>query len=157
MIVRKCRICGKRFLCYPSDKKVTCGRPECVLQNRCKSHKGVSNRWNPESRLKKSVQGQTANLRKGTPAAKDSPKSGRFETNINAQHWIVKSPNGEIYEFTNLMLWVRKHTTLFGKSADDNSVQQIAGGFYTAKRAIQGKKDQHTPTYMGWKIISFEK
>lgn len=147
-----CVVCGKPFKCPPSDKTVTCSS-ECSRIHRSQVHRGVSNRWNAEAKARKSAEGETDNLRMGTPAAQRSPKSGRFETNISAQHWIAKSPEGVTYEFTNLMLWAREHTDLFGKPAGDRSARQIAGGFYTAKRAIEGKPGQRTPSYMGWKII----
>ena len=147
-----CAVCGKPFDCSPSSKKVTCS-PECSRIHRSRVHRGVSNRWNAEAKARKSAEGITGNLRMGTPAARQSPKSGRFETNVNAQHWIVKSPTGVTYEFTNLMLWARGHCELFGKPSNDKSARQIANGFYTAKRAMLGKPRQHTPSYMGWKIL----
>ena len=154
MITRKCVICGTEFVCYPSDKKVTCGRPECVLENRRRSHKGVSNRWNAESRRKKSAQGMTDNLRAGTPAAKKSPIAGRFETNYNAKLWRVQSPKGKTYEFTNLRLWAREHTALFGKPPGDRSAGQIAQGFYSAYMAQRNVGEHHTLTYKNWKLLA---
>jgi hypothetical protein len=29
---KTCPICGEKFKCYPSDKKRTCGKPECTRQ-----------------------------------------------------------------------------------------------------------------------------
>ena len=154
MITRKCVICGTEFVCYPSDKKVTCGRPECVLENRRRSHKGVSNRWNAESRRKKSAQGLTDNLRAGTPAARKSPIAGRFETNRGAKFWRVRSPEGKIYEFTNLQLWARDNCELFGKPKSELSVQQIAHGFYSAYMAQRNVGEHHTLTYKDWKLLA---
>ena len=57
-------------------------------------------------RLGKS-RGFTPNLQKGAEAAKRSPKSGAFETNVNGKHWIIKSPEGKLFEFDNLAHFLR--------------------------------------------------
>jgi hypothetical protein len=154
MITRKCLICGAEFTCYPSDKRVTCGRPECVRENRRKSHKGVSNHWGEAARRKKSAQGLTDNLRAGTPAARKSPIAGRFETNREAKFWRVRSPEGKIYEFTNLRLWARDNCELFGKPKSELSAQQIAHGFYSVYMAQRGVGLHHTITYKGWMLLT---
>lgn len=40
--------------------------------------------------------------------AKRSPKSGRFETNVNAKEWHLVSPEGKHYQFRSLNCWPEK-------------------------------------------------
>ncbi|OOR90252.1 hypothetical protein B0181_04965 [Moraxella caviae] len=51
-----------------------------------------------------------------TAAAKISPKSGRYETNVNAKRWLIISPSGQRFEFSNLQHFVRNHPELFAKA-----------------------------------------
>lgn len=151
--IKHCVICGKAFKAPPSGRS-TCS-DACEAELRRKQHKGKTFNWGKKARERLASQGQTENLKKGTPAAQVSPLAGRFETNVNAKYWVIESPMGDVYEIDNLTLWARKHTELFGKLPCEHSVGQIVHGFYTAKRAILGKPKQHTPTYMGWQILKF--
>lgn len=103
-----CAVCGKRFPCPPSAKTVTCSK-ECSSIHRSKKHQGKRNQWTEQSRNNLHMRGQTVNLLKGTPAAQESPLAGRFPTNSNARHWILRSPVGVIHEFENLNLFIREH------------------------------------------------
>jgi hypothetical protein len=150
--VKICPVCGKAFEAPPTGR-ATCSE-KCERKYRAQAHKGVSNRWNAESRRKKSAQGMTDNLRAGTPAAKKSPLAGRFETNQEAKRWVIKSPEGKTYEFTNLRLWAREHTALFGKPPGDRSAGQIAQGFYSAYMAQRNVGEHHTLTYKDWKLLA---
>lgn len=147
-----CAVCGKVFEAPPSGR-VTCS-DKCDAVWRARQHKGKPHPWGeePKNRLKRL--GQTANLTKGTAAAMKSPNSGRFETNVSAKFWRVKSPEGRIYEFTNLLLWARSHCELFGKPPGDRSASIIAHGFYQAASAIRGTKGHHTMTYKDWRILA---
>lgn len=58
-------------------------------------------------RLGKS-RGYTKNLQKGVDGAKKSPNSGAFETNVNAKHWVLKAPDGKLYEIDNLANFIRE-------------------------------------------------
>lgn len=100
-MIRKCVICGKDFKCSPSDKTVTCSK-ECSRINKIQKHKGKRNEWSENSRENLRKLGQTENLRKGTEAAKKSPNSGRFESNVNAIDWHLISPEGKHYCFHSL-------------------------------------------------------
>lgn len=118
-------------------------------------HKGVSNEWNPESKKKKSQIGQTDNLKKGTPAAKESPKSGHFETNINSKDWHIVSPEGKHYCFRNLNLWAENNYTLFGFD-DITDARKVSKGIGMAKRATEGK-NANSCTYKGWSVVVEER
>lgn len=114
------------------------------------THTGKRNQWSDESREKLRVRGKTQNLQLGTAAAMKSPKSGRFETNVNAKIWKLTSPEGKIYICKNLTLWCRDHCDLFGVDATEHNAQIIRTGLTNAKRGAQGKLTAQTCTYKGW-------
>lgn len=147
-MIRKCIICGTNFKCSPSDKKITCSKV-CSVERKRQSHKGKSNQWSLESRFKKSIEGQTNNLRKGTPAALISPRSGSFETNINAKDWILIDPDGNEHQIRNLNLWCKNNAyDLFGREPE-----QVRAGFLQIKRSMQGKRPKNPAMYyMGWSL-----
>ena len=149
-MIRQCIVCGKDFKCSPSDKTVTCSK-ECSRINKSRTHQGKKNVWNSESRERLRELGQTDNLLKGAEAAKKSPKSGRFETNVNAIVWKLTSPEGKVYICRNLRLWARNNCSLFGLDNTEESFKKIYAGLRHAKRGFEGKKTAKTCTYKGWK------
>lgn len=152
---KKCVVCGKPFKCSPSSKKVTCSK-ECSTINKSKTHLGKSNHWSDESREKLSDRGQTQNLKYGVDAAKKSPKSGRFETNINAKEWHLISPEGEHFYFRSLNNWLRQNCEkYFGCAPDSTGYNNARSGLSGAKRAMMGGKYSST-TYKGWKVLPTE-
>lgn len=155
-MIKQCVVCGKEFKCSPSDKIVTCSK-ECSRINKSRTHIGKSNTWTEESRKKLSEQGVTANLKKGTEAAKKSPKSGRFETNINAHGWHIVSPERNHYIFRNLFKWARENCDLFGLEKTEANAKKIARGILHAKAGTLGKPYANTCTYKGWEVIISEK
>ena len=145
-----CVVCGKYFDCPPSSKKVTCG-PECSRINKSRTHKGKHNVWNQESRDKLKEKGKTENLSKGTEAAKKSPKSGRFKTNVNAKIWKLVSPEGNTFVVKNLTLWARENCALFGVESTEENAFRIMAGLKHAKQGADGKRYAQTITYKGWR------
>lgn len=95
--------------------------------------------------------GFTDNLKKGTPAARSSPKSGRFETNVSAKEWILLSPEGTEYKCRNLKNFIRTNPVLFGiDGSDDKAVERVAAGFRTIKgNILHSRRGQ---TYHGWTV-----
>lgn len=145
-----CVVCGRPFDCPPSSKKITCSA-ECSRIRKSQTHMGKRNQWSDESRDNLRVRGQTQNLQLGTDAAKKSPKSGRFETNINAKIWKLTSPEGKVYICKNLTLWCRNNCALFGFDSTEQNAHRIRAGLTNAKRGAQGKQTVQTCTYKGWK------
>lgn len=80
-----------------------------------------------------------------TEAAQKSPKSGRFESNINAKTWKLTSPEGKTYICRNLKLWGRNHCELFGMENTEDNAHRIASGLRQAKRG------KIAATYKGWR------
>ena len=158
---RVCPVCGKVFKAPPSSKKVTCSRA-CSSIRKAQTHQGVSNAWGEEARRRKSAQGQTDNLRKGTPAAMASPISGRGESNRNALVWALRDPTGNTITVRNLQHWARENCELFGETPGDKSADRIAHGFYQVKRSMEGKLRRRDGTpctvnaYKGWSVDGWE-
>lgn len=69
-----------------------------------KSNKGMPNPKMSHGRI---------NQPKATAAAKISPKSGRFKTNIHAKKWRITSPDNQVFIATNLYQFVRDNELLF--------------------------------------------
>ena len=152
---RKCAICGKKFKCAPSDKTVTCSK-ECSAANKRRTHLGKRNVWNEESKKRLSQKGKTKNLESGTEAAKKSPKSGRFETNVNAIEWHLISPEGEHFFFRSLNNWLRENgEKYFGCEPDSAQYKSVRSGPSGAKRAMLGGK-YGCATYKGWQALPVE-
>ena len=82
----------------------------------------------------------------GTEAARKSPKSGPFETNVGAKSWRLKSPDGRIYRCRNLNLWIRNNANLFGVDPTKDNCARIRAGLQQAK---SGKR---ASTYKGWQV-----
>lgn len=149
-MIKICVVCGKEFKCSPSDKKVTCSK-ECSRINKSRTHQGKRNIWSEENKEKLRQKGKTENLKKGTEAARRSPKSGRFETNVSAKIWKLTSPEGKVYIVKNLSNWARTNCSLFGLDENEANAQKIVGGLKHAKRGTEGKEYARTSQYKGWK------
>lgn len=152
-----CVVCRKEFESPPSDKTVTCSnkcRKEYAKQRRI--GKGL-----PEDTKKKisnSAQGRDlSDLQPiAVEAAKKSPKSGRFETNVNAIDWHLISPEGKHYYFHSLNLWLRENgLEFFGCNPDSREFNNVRSGIGGAKRAMLGRK-YPCCTYRGWQVIPTE-
>lgn len=154
MIVRKCVICGKEFECYKSDNKSTCS---ASCRSEYAKRRATGRIWTQEARKKMSKAAQGRNMKamqeKATKAAQKSPKSGRFETNINAKNWHLVSPTGIHYEFRSLNYWLRKNCKeLFGIEPDSREYRNTRSGLSGAKRGSMGGR-YSSCQYKGWHVI----
>lgn len=107
MITRKCVICGKEFVCYPSDNKITCSK-DCRRERQRRVTTAHPVQWGADARARASARGQTPNLKLGVTAAQQSPIAGRFETNREAKIWTLIDPSGNEIVVRNLILWARE-------------------------------------------------
>lgn len=156
--VKICAECGKPFECPPSDKTVTCSQ-KCRSIHASKRQTGK--KMKEESRAKMAAAAKSRDMRSlqkiATEAAKASPNSGRFETNINAKDWHLVSPEGKHYHFHSLNFWLRENCKIFfGCDPDSREFKNAASGLRGAKRAMLGKiSEGQRPccTYKGWKVI----
>ncbi|MGN0378510.1 MAG: hypothetical protein ACI4EU_02855 [Butyrivibrio sp.] len=149
-----CVICGKEFFSPPSSKTVTCSLA-CRKERARRSSTGRV--YSDESRKKISSKAKGRDLSnlqpKAVEAAKRSPNSGRFETNINAIDWHLISPEGRHYYFHSLNKWLRENCLeLFGCEPDSRQYNNVRSGLAGAKRAMMGKK-YPCCTYKGWQVI----
>lgn len=149
-----CRVCGKPFYSPPSDKKVTCSQ-EC--RKEYAKMRSTGRKFDALTRKKisdKAKRRDMSSLQKiATEAALESPRSGRFETNINAIDWHLISPDGKHYYIHSLQNWLRENgLELFGCNPDSREFENVRSGLSGAKRAMLGGKYACT-TYKGWQVI----
>lgn len=152
-----CVECGKEFECPASSKKITCSAA-CRSAHASKNHSG---RKMSDAACKKiSVAARERDMSEiqsaGTEAAKESPKSGRFETNVSAKDWHLISPEGKHYHFHSLKFWLRENgEQLFGCKPDSQEFMNVCSGLYNAKRAMLGGA-YGCCTYKGWQVMPTE-
>jgi len=147
-MIKICVICGGSFLAPPSAKKVTCGKPACLWENKARTHAGKPHPWSSEARQRLSARGQTLNLQLGTPAAKQSPRAGPFETNQEAKLWWILSPNGEHYHVRNLRKFCRDHPHLFAPDPWENAY----AGLRQVQAWMMGKTKGMVSQWKGWTL-----
>lgn len=152
-----CVICGKMFDCPKSSKTVTCS-DQCRIKYA--KMRSTGRKFSDETKKKISEKAKERNMtdlqKIGTEASKNSPNSGRFETNVNAIDWHLISPDGKHYYFHSLMFWLRQNCLeLFGCEPDSRDFNNIRAGLCNAKRAMLGKK-YPCSTYKGWQVIPTE-
>lgn len=121
-------------------------RPASIVTDIGESMKAFTEQKDPQEVRKKAQY--------ASECASRSPLGGQKETNANAKHWTLQSPNGTVYEINNLQLFARKNYFLFGfESVDD--WEKICGGFGNVKQSMLGKREKPCYTYKGWYLLSF--
>lgn len=151
---RICIICQKTFFCSPSDNNVTCS-VECRKEYRRRLRVGYKLPEDVKRKISQKAQGRDMSKlqQMGTMCAQKSPKSGRFETNINAKKWHLISPDGKEYRFTSLTYWLRENCReLFGCEPDTREFRNVRSGLAGAKRGYMGKS-YPCATYKGWRVL----
>lgn len=151
MSVRRCVICGAEFNAPPSSNKVTCSTP-CRRERARRAATGRKRTWSEEKRARYKARGPSPNLKLGTPAARNSPKSGPFETNQNALVWTIRSPEGVAYTVRNLKLWLREHAEIL-----PGTPEQAWAGIMQIKRSMDGKTKRPVTQWKGWTLINWER
>ena len=155
--IKICIICGKPFPSPPSDKKVTCSdkcrKAYAIIRN-------TGRKFSEEAKRKISEKAKGRDMAKlqvvATEKAKQSPKSGRFPTNINAKQWHLISPDGREYKFRSLQNWLRENCReLFGCEPDSREFNNIRSGLNGAKRGCMGKS-YPCSTYKRWQVLPTE-
>lgn len=90
-------------------------------------------------------------------ASKASPKSGKFETNVNAIDWHIVSPENVHYRFHSLNNWLRLHgEEHFGCKPDTQQFYNVVSGMSQVRATMLGKR-AYPATYKGWRVIIDEK
>lgn len=156
--IKICVECGRPFECPPSEETVTCSM-QCRKIHARKRQTGVTRSANTRKKISEAAKGRDmSNIQiVGTEAAKASPKSGRFETNINAKDWHLISPEGKHYYFHSLNFWLREHCREFFEcEPDSRGYINARSGLSNAKRAMLGKisgGQRPCCTYKGWRVL----
>lgn len=89
----------------------TIAKKRCQLEQ---SGKAIKRATRADKGLKKPQMAYGAvNQPLATEAAKASPRSGKFETNIHAKKWKVTTPDNKIFIVRNLYQFVRDNKHLF--------------------------------------------
>ena len=151
---KNCIVCGKAFECPPSNKTVTCSK-ECRKEYAKLRNVGKILPDDVKKKMSEKAKGRDLSSLQpiAVEAAKHSPNSGRFETNVNAIDWHLISPEGNHYYFHSLSLWLRENCLeLFGCEPDSRAYTNARAGLSNAKRAMLGK-EYPCCTYKGWRVI----
>lgn len=162
-MIKTCVICGREFACSPSRNIVTCG-PECRAEYSRRNHTGYKHSQESRGKMSKArlKNERCAELQKAaTDAAKNSPKSGRFEQNVHATEWHLVSPDGIHYRFRSLRNWLRENgRELFGVEDDTRQFNNVISGLSRVKKSVLGTLppgQRPGYTYKGWRVIPVEK
>lgn len=156
--VKICVECGKPFECPPSDETATCSQ-ECRRLHARNRQIGVKRSTETREKISTAAKGRDMSDFQliGTTAAKESPKSGKFVTNVNAIDWHLVSPDGNHYLFHSLNFWLRENCMeLFGCEPDSKEYINAASGLRNAKRSMLGrtsKGQRPCCTYKGWQVL----
>ena len=133
--LRLCVICGSEFETSPTNETFTCSK-ECAHAYRSdfsKSQKYIDQ------------------LNKAHEVRKTLPYMCATEEFIRAKSWKIKSPDGQVYECRNLMLWLREHSDML-----DGTVKQAWDGITKIKYTMQGKRKNKLYQWKGWTLLEYE-
>lgn len=131
---KTCIICGTIFNDPSCNMTKTCS-PECSKQNRSRLHaSGI----------------YAGSLEKAHEVGKNHPLTGRFETHMHAKSWVIKSPEGKVYECRNLKNWLREHEHLI-----DGTIKQAWDGITKIKYTMQGKRKHPSKSWKGWTLLEY--
>ena len=152
--IRKCVVCGKDFSAFPSQNNVTCGK-DC--QKEYARIRATGKKKTADTRQKISERSRGRDMTelqpKATKAAKESPNSGAFETNVNAIDWELISPDGKVYRFHSLANWLREHgEEHFGVRPGTKEFLNVRAGLTNVKLRWFGGK-YPSATYKGWSVV----
>lgn len=132
-----CPICGKTFKHSPSDTSTkTCGDAECSLKYR-------------KFFMPHDISAAHAKI-------SSSPTTGHFETHHAAVEWRLVSPDGELYEFKNLVLWAEQNVDLLPISS--RTGEKVPPRTFV--REIHRLKSKHEKrkhfrdNYFGWRVLT---
>lgn len=131
---RTCVVCQTEFFCPPSSQKKTCS-PACSSIWRKSLHQS--------GLYKESVR----TMQRAIP---QHPLTGRFPTHVNAKHWVIQDPDGNLHECRNLKNWLRQHEDML-----DGTVMQAWDGIAKIKYSMQGKRKNPSSSWKGWRLIEY--
>lgn len=90
-----------------------------------------------------------------TEKAKQSPKAGKFETNIHAKTWKLISPDNKTYVVRNLYYFIRKNKHLFAPAdviwKRKNGKRGTGGEYCNATAGLSNIPAGRAKSWKGWK------
>lgn len=132
---RICAVCGKKFKAAPTDNSVCCSK-ECSAKHKEQLHKaGVY-----DYAVQKWLDSKSKFF-----AEHSGPE------HVNAKHWVIQAPDGQIYECQNLMYFIKNNPELF-----DGTSKQAFDGFAKIKASLQGKRKFPSYSWKGWRLIDYD-
>ncbi|MGV2980697.1 hypothetical protein ACERNI_10875 [Camelimonas sp. ID_303_24] len=148
---RACPTCLTTFEAQIKSRKIACSAP-CAAELRAEGWASIREMWDGEGskvRIARERRERASRVQPiGVAAAKLSPRSGRFETNINASVWIVIDPTGYRREVRNLRLWCEHNADLFAPHPWRNAY----AGLRQVAKWLRGKSDSQISTWRGWSL-----
>ena len=124
---------GKQFNSY--SPKRTCS-PECKLERQRQT--GLMTQLSPEAYK---IIGEKAAAH---------PKTGHFETNQHAKDYSLKSPDGEIFQFRNLALFIDRHQELIASTVGGMKYYKFTNARSGLSVLAPWRKDRQG-SWHGWK------
>ena len=81
----------------------------------------------------------------------ESPVAQKGEINPHSKKWVIKSPDGIVYECRNLLHFFRENSDLI-----DGTPLNAFGGISKIKRSMQGRTGKRNHTHWkGWTLIEW--
>ena len=132
---KTCPVCGKKFKNSAANLTVCCSS-ECSKIHREQLHKnGVY-----EEAIK--------NMRAGFYEKIDEIGP---EKHWIAKHWVIESPDGQVFECDNLLNFIRENPDLF-----DGTPRQAFDGFQKIKATMEGKRKKNpSRSWKGWRLLDY--
>ena len=112
-----CEVCGKEYISGMGSKSRYC--PECRGAaggaSRTGKYRAATEAFAAMRReyAREHADEMRACAANAMEAARKSPLSGGYETNICAKNWVLCDPSGNEHHVTNLSLYVREHPEAF--------------------------------------------
>lgn len=149
--IRACPTCLTTFEALIKSRKIACSAP-CAAELQAQGWASIREMWTGEGskvRIARERRERAMRLQPvGVAAAKLSPRSGRFASNINASAWIVVAPHGERIEVRNLRLWCSQNAHLFAPHDWRNAY----AGLRMVAAWLRGKTVRQVSMWRGWSI-----
>ena len=148
---RVCPVCRVTFEAPANSTRYACTAP-CAASLHAQAMASIDEMWTGEGRkVRIARERRERGLRLqpvGVAAAKLSPRSGRFETNVNASIWIVIDPTGYRRKVRNLRLWCSKNEDLFAP----HDWRDAYAGLRQVAKWLRGTADEQISTWRGWTL-----
>lgn len=148
---RVCPVCRTTFEAPANSTRYACTAP-CAAPLHAQALASIEDMWAGEGRkVRIARERRERGLRLqpvGVAAARLSPLSGRFESNVSASNWVVIDPTGRRREVRNLRLWCSQNAALFAPHDWRNAY----AGLKMVAAWLRGKTARQASTWRGWSL-----